>query len=244
MPACCRHQISSKLWNQATYLRKGAGRGDLPGMPCSNQIDPTSKKRRQHLWPERGGLGHTSSRKCEIAFTPSVNRDNISCKLTWIWPKIDDWVCPNTGVDDRAADCWVCPNAGVWLNVFCRELPNKLLVGLHIQTGLKTQEACLKTTKENLENIKFNKLYKVQGWHENPQLGRELFWQFWCVLLSRIMRFPPHLATNWFLSMTRTWYGSDLSKPIQGSKSWRLILEAKIASYSPIRFQKNQKRNC
>jgi len=82
--------------------------------------------------------------------------------------------------------------------------------------------------------------------------GGNFFWQFWCVLLSRMMRFPPHLATNRFLSMTRTWYGSDLSKPIQGSKSYRLILrdwlcilEAKIASYySPLPFQNNQKRNC
>jgi hypothetical protein len=90
---------------------------------------------------------------------------------------------------------------------------------LHIQRGLRTQEACLKTHKRELENKKFNMLYKVQGWHENPRLQRELFWQFWCVLLSQIMRFPPHAATNRFLSMTRTWYGSDLSKPIQGNKS-------------------------
>jgi hypothetical protein len=55
------------------------------------------------------------------------------------------------------------PNPIPKLYTFVYIFYSNTLTLLHIQTGLKTQEACLKTQKENLENIKFNMLYKVQG---------------------------------------------------------------------------------
>ncbi len=55
------------------------------------------------------------------------------------------------------------PNPIPKLYTFVYIFYSNTLTLLHIQTGLKRQEACLKTHKRESRNIKFNMLDKVQG---------------------------------------------------------------------------------